>query len=1324
MSLAEVLAALAIVGVMITGTMTVVANAHHFTRTNVSKEFATQKAISLLEELKSLVQSSTGSAVVDLDAFDDGVDTTPLLTTQGGPKSVTNPNVKPEDPISGNTPLAGLIYNQSVTKWRFERLITVQKLPGQSNDVRLVNVKVFENLTTGQVLRAEVASVIRTIVNNMPPTQVYDVYALALENVPGWWVYMSNVVPFVRSAINDLQARNPGLIFRTHWITALAYGRDQQYRPFINDIVDSAQAVPWTYFYPGAMPTTAAFAGCCGDNYYYPAFFFNAHMNVDGNDRNGYNAALNPQPYAIADQFNHAMRYVDEIQTWRARRNANPNEEMTWRLLMDDMFMNPQNYTNALVINMHGELMPFPPVRNYSDAAKDPNPNGLPDLRYIRAVTHAEQLRYTNLDNVVLRVYTYLSDPAQGPVNGIMPVPVTIRINGTNAWNPAAGSIRNIHGGVDNDAVAGIDAYDAGPVNAPVCPVAGAPNQMCYSTAALGSDTIIKLFNSPLRSPIEQATGRGLAAENRLYGLEYIPSPVEDLTTQAVQFSTDLTSNAILPKNTARWTITIPAASITNDTILTVETRLGDQVASGVLYPVANAPQNLSRTYVWRGTNAFIFGSPGVSPTLPLTERYQVLGDPRHLPYADLKRPHVSGTFPLSPPAPIAAVGSAESSLGMGYNRYFDDFEDGNMNRGASAEFTGLVPQPAGPGFFVINNSGAGRDDSLVVKIDGSVANVTTTLTPGNRTAAQIAADLNAVANVAFTAVARADVVSGRLRIMSKGRAPTSSVQVIFAAGVAGTGTKEARTATTLGLNDGRGAAGSGLDNSAVHKEIGWPGWFYSVAGQQYGIKNDGTVTNAGWDSVMEFDVHRMFQMLRSSLLRSNAIWTTMTGFSYYYVGIGNEIGYDSANSFPNSIPVNTLPFTGATGWQYENTITGRVRTVRENNGDASWWAKPWIGELYPDTQYANWTASGNLPTNVGTGAGRFIRVNRSDAGGNSAPTPPLTAACTCPLTFGGTALEDANRRTQEPGSTTFFWTGNANSTFHHDYHDGDTANIQPAGTDIADNYSLPVPNNIDNARPFAINFNNPGYNPESFLQPGAYPNAYLTRVLNTYYLHIGVAPDQASSLITVTDPGNFDVAFVAVNGLSPTGISGTTFIAKWSFLSLIQSFLNGGLYRDTSATPTAKHIRQVPHVAITQPNEQTNLKDPATINVSWDTTWVRWDGQQYTVDPSYAGWFENLTLNFAVLYSPSNGVPDPAKGNPTGWFYMQDDTPATLGVRPAAAYQIIQAISTKTTTNSYTWSTPAAKFKQGNYLIRVEAYRVGWALHYAFHQYRAFIQR
>jgi type II secretory pathway pseudopilin PulG len=1273
MSLVEVLAALMIVGSMIYASMTLTNAAHSMTRINNDKEFATQKAISMLEEMKGLVQSNTGATAVILDRYDDGIVTNPVLTIQGTklPTGSTTPATQPDDPISGNTPRG--------SAWIFERLIRVQRMPGQSNDVRLVNVKLYKNTNNGQVLLAEVSSVIRTLVTVMPPSQVYDVYCVAIENVPGWWVYMSNLVPFVKNAISDLQARNPGLVFRTHWIHTLAYGRDPEYTPALNVAADSTQDINSVYFYPGAMPTAAPPApACCGDEFYYPPFLFHGHIREDGVDTNGYDAVKNPTPYAIADQYNHAMRYADEVALYNARRAANPSEEMTLRLLLDDMYARPQLYTNALVINLHGELLPLPPVRNYSDAARDPETAA---LQNVRVVTHPEQLRYTNADAVRLRVYSYLSDP-NTPAS-ILNVPITILINGANGWVPAAGDITGIHGGVDNDGNGAVDPYDAAPAAIPTCPAPQA-TQMCFAAgiAPNGTDTMIRLFNSPLRAPLDTATGRGLDYASRLYGLEYIPSPVEDLTTGAVPFSANLTSPVPLTKNTARWIINIPAAALRNDIVGTVQTRIGNQLTSGTLYPARDHPPNLSRTYFWRGSNTFVFGDPAanprVPPALPITERYQFQGDPRHCPYADLKRPHLAGVFPAGPVPP---AGSYESPLGMGYNRYFDDFEDGVYNGASSAQMIGPTPPTGGVPLYTI--SAATR--VWAAKFNGGPT-ISVNLTTGGRTPAQIAADLNA--NNAFFNAATADVLDNRVRIVS--RQPGGSVQFD----------------TSVPNNC---AAVFGYDNLA-RPAGAWVGWSYMAGGLRYGVRNDGVPGNAGWDStpapsagLLDIDVNRYFELVRSGIIRSNALWTTMTGFSYYYVGLGGEIGYDAANGFANSVPVSTRPFTGAGGgWQYIDSITRNLGTgtyLVRDNGTRTWWSKPWIGEIYPDSSYntggIDWMSSGNLPT--GSGANTFVR----DLRGNF----PL---------YSGTKLTQSVRRTNVRGSTDFFWAGAANATFHHTYGAApDTGTMQPAGTDIANNYAFPVPNTIDSNRPFNINVNNAPWNPDGFLQPAAYPPANVLTILNSYYVHNSGL--QSSALVTVRDPATWDPSFVVVNGLSPTGVSGTTFIAKWSFLSLIQSYFNGGLYTDASASPTAHHIRQLPRLAITSPNVNTNLTDPSSINVGWAINWMRWDNKPYAA--AYpAGYSETLTMKYAVLYSTTNGMPDASKNIETGWFYMSDDTTAYPGQKPDAQHEV--------TSTSTIWSTPAAKFPEGNYLIRVEAFREGYPQHYSYHQFRAFIKR
>jgi prepilin-type N-terminal cleavage/methylation domain-containing protein len=1133
MTLAEVLVSLAIVSVVVGLSGQLLTAAYRRTQDNANKQFAVQKAMSMLEELKSLIQTESSSTV--LDSYDDGTVNQPTLTTQAGVAS-------PDAPVSGNRKTGGL--------WLFERRISVQKVPG-SNDLRLVNVKVFVNDAGGNRLLAEVAGVLTTIGQNAPPTHVYDIYLIAVENVPGWWVYMQNVVPFVESAMQDLESRHAGLQFRRHWIRKLSYGRDPYYTPDVNAAVDSTQPINSVYFYPGLLPASAAVAD------YYPPDFFNGRVRVDGTVKNGFDAATNLFPYSLADQYNHGMRYQDERNLFDARVAAGLEsaDTPTLRLLLDDMYMHPARYTNAILINLHGELLPFPPVRNYSDPAKDPAtyPN-------VRVVTHPERLRNGNSDALNLRVYAYHTNPGNPAAvpdwlgKTTVATPITLVLKNIS-WTPVASNITAITGGVDFDNDGKPDIYSAAAGSSTPSPTY-APTRMWWSSQTSGNDTIIQLYNTPLKTPCARVTiacdGGGLDAGHLLYNLSYIPSPLENLpdSTSPLPFTTNLTTPGTGTKNTARWVITIPSFVLPQNRVVAVETRIGADFSAGISSPPPDAQSNLSRTYAYRGDDTWVYGDATHDPNLPLTERFQLLGDPRHCPYADLKMPHGSSGLLRA------------DTLGMGYNRYFDDFDDTNSgNRGAD-----------------------------------------------------------------------------------------------------------------------------------------WPGWSYqapTASGNWYGIKNnsaDNIDDNDGWATgggSLEVDVPRMFQVLRSSLLRSHAVYTTMTGFSYYYLGLGNEIGYDQANGFPNSIPVSDKPFSGGSGTRSEQSITndvinkvpGGVKLIRESTTD--WWGMNWLGELYPDSAYDTWKGSGNLPT--GTTAGTFVRTLRENIKTN------LPA---------GTTFIGAVRRTYKPGSTTFFWSGTGNSTFHHVSADNTSGTLDTDGLVISQTYKLPLPDTIDNARPFDINIKDTANNPNHFLQPVYGPVTTLNTEARFYKHQSNI---QGSSLLSMRDPDN--TAFVVVNGLSPTGESGVAFIARWSFLSLVQSFLSAGLTQKAGVADPAR-IRELPRISITAPNDSTDINDPSTLAVTWDQSWRRWDGLPYT--PSYPATFaEDTTIQYALLYSRDNGKT---------WRYMQDESAATPGVRPANALLV--------TSTSYSWNVPAASFPKGNYLIRIEAYRDAIPLHYAFHQYRAFIKR
>ncbi len=209
-----------------------------------NRVFAYARAQAILSELHALVESSNVTAAIDLDEFDDGAVRNPVL-------SITEENgvlVDPSHPISRNTMVS--------VGWQWSRRIKVRPFATvQNRSVRYVTVQIFRNGPDGNETElASVSSVINSVSSSFPTTQTYDVYLLAIENIPGWWVFMENIVPSVEAAITDLESRNPGLSLRTHWITKASYGRNQQYTPYINSSQDSHQDVPYAYYYPGAMP--------------------------------------------------------------------------------------------------------------------------------------------------------------------------------------------------------------------------------------------------------------------------------------------------------------------------------------------------------------------------------------------------------------------------------------------------------------------------------------------------------------------------------------------------------------------------------------------------------------------------------------------------------------------------------------------------------------------------------------------------------------------------------------------------------------------------------------------------------------------------------------------------------------------------------------------------------------------------------------------------------------------------------------------------------------------------------------------------------------
>ncbi|HET9869827.1 MAG TPA: prepilin-type N-terminal cleavage/methylation domain-containing protein, partial [bacterium] len=193
------------------------------------RAFATQKAIQMFGELKSLVSGSE-TGVQILDNYSDGTYYNTVLTT--------DKNVDTSPPGSGNAANVLSGNRKSNGNWRFLRQISVVPLVNDTS-ARLVSIKVWlyagdQNPGQPGELLSEVSGIMRTSADLNNPTQVLDVYFLAINNIQGWWSQVPNLASNIKQAINDVElTSNKTLQIRPHYITRTSYGQDLQYLPFI-----------------------------------------------------------------------------------------------------------------------------------------------------------------------------------------------------------------------------------------------------------------------------------------------------------------------------------------------------------------------------------------------------------------------------------------------------------------------------------------------------------------------------------------------------------------------------------------------------------------------------------------------------------------------------------------------------------------------------------------------------------------------------------------------------------------------------------------------------------------------------------------------------------------------------------------------------------------------------------------------------------------------------------------------------------------------------------------------------------------------------------
>jgi hypothetical protein len=338
------------------------------------------------------------------------------------------------------------------------------------------------------------------------------------------------------------------------------------------------------------------------------------------------------------------------------------------------------------------------------------------------------------------------------------------------------------------------------------------------------------------------------------------------------------------------------------------------------------------------------------------------------------------------------------------------------------------------------------------------------------------------------------------------------------------------------------------------------------------------------------------------------------------------------------------------------------------------WYARYWLGELFPDSEYDVWRKHGNLQA----GRGGYIRKEFLKASPD----------------FGF----DRRRRTDRFGAPAFFnSTGQRDGPFSHLFQNRNVARATRDGEELGARFNLNTPGTMSAFRPFTLDATR-NYPPE--WGEAEYAKRRLT-MSERRVLYDATRPRYASSsaLVELSDSRRASSAFFVMNGLSPAGVSGTAFMARYAAITLIQGFMTAG-----EGGVRVGRVPQLPRVEITAPAEDKELIDPDTIEVEWELTWKRWDGQPYT--RYYSEAFQETTpVFYAVLFSTDGG---------RSWRSAVDGQPARTGERPGRSRLV--------TGNRIDWK--VSDMPAGDFLLRVEAYRDGIPLHYSYHVVRQNIRR
>ncbi|MFN3428825.1 MAG: hypothetical protein ACK46X_02605 [Candidatus Sericytochromatia bacterium] len=1166
LTLVEVLLAAAILATVLLGMAMFQTVTLKVSSKEKDRAFAIQKAVQMMEEVLAYQVTSGTKAEQGIDTLAQGDNDYSFVMTID-PK-VTDPKMA----LSGNVDMGGGAY-------KFVRQIRVEPLSNEKG-ARRVTISVFKGngtstagILAGTTPMAFVTNIVKAEAAKTQPTQVYDMYFIDIENSIGVWSDPNTLRDIISGSIDLLKGNNPGLEVRTHWVRRLAYGRDPYYKPVGNKVgaSNNTGSVPgdWVYFYPGKLSAN--------DMRYNPDVL-KGQMRVDGVDQNAVvngnstnNYYARQVNYSFADLFNHAVRYPEEEAKYAVAYNAAkatgaPLPEPSLRMLMEKMASG--ELKNAIVVNLHAELVPLVPMRNYSDAARVPNWSDTnivrgnfgvdaPDAAAIAAGSHA-------------RLVTH-------------PRRLKVARNTSDDYGPDKTVELRVFPHVTNTGTAALPAF----VNPPDAYRSG------------------QIVLRDLEDRIERWNSNGRAEDNIQIDVMYL----EEDTLETYDHTHGANENH-------DWDAPDLGSHKSGIWLFWYIDHRHTRVVT---------PSKYRWVRVWPDDDSLDGGEVA----------YDAAVASKYIESVDTKNDD-------------SAKDIQDGDIIIKLKNI--DYTHEVVDKGAANRY-GLYPE--------VNLHGMNYfPDPRLFDMGNNLPEP----------------DYKAPRNT----------MRFRIRFNAKTKGRYDVLTTIGSESTLQAHQFPNRSVTHQWVDEDPPFSEryqfTGDPRSYPYEDSNYNRYFGDFTSQAYQTTNAGQAWNAlpgtanGWHGLGE-DLPRYLELWRRGFLGANAIYLNPAGFSFYYVGLGGDISTETKAA---------KPYTGGGGTTATNEFTGTTHGVAHSSADG-WYAKPWLGELYPDDEWNNWRMFGNLPSSTYRRK-PYASMPRYMATGNN---------------------PDRNQNVQAYGSVSFYNGGSSGGDgdwFTHIFAAAGATNaLTTNGQQVANSFKLYLNDEFPSIRPFTLQ-EGAIYRPLDWLSADS--RDWRTKLEwglvsgdVGYYKQNGDANSQSVAPIVVRRDGK--ASYAVMSAAAPSGDSGTTTLARLSLAAGLQGFFDMAAPKFKSGDDRGHNaVKLLPRVNITEPVEDTQLignKDW----IKWDLNWKRWNLENYSnqfTDYGSFGTKPNLVYN--IKYSTNGG---------TSWRGMKTGDAMRAGVYDD---------SEKITGTQYEWRYNGWANKE--YLVRLECYRDhdGYrSAHYAFHQ-------